>query len=350
MKESARLSVQAPSGRAAGAALAVAGMAGTTLAAMTDAQRSLVALAAAAWFLLLFPLSGALLAALAGLIRSRWIRARHPQVLGLVQAWFRPAAGFAIVVVLLAVAGWNGATGSAGPSPSHRSWLQLVFPAAGCALWLGLAVRLQADSSPPSGFRAPVTYLLLFLPTFWLATDEWLAGFSPGCRSPLGGFYQWAGLLLLGTALLAWRETTGRGGEVSGVQFRDLSRFLLFASCLWLYTWFCRHLTVWYTGLPAEAECMLLRASGSWAAVYWAVPALNWAVPCALLLPGRAKSDREVVRLAAGLVLAGRWLDVYCSMVPEQGPLGLAALLADHSPLAAMAGLWWARIPGRREG
>ncbi len=346
MRRSPEPSLPGAQSRGAGAALAVAGLAGTTLAAMLEAERTVVTWAAAAWFLLLFPLSGGLLAAVAGLMKSRWIQVRHPGLVDLIRLWPRPAAFFA-VAILLAVAGQGN--GADGPGKAAELWLYPAVLAMLVALWLRLATQLpkSVTSPEPSPWR-PVGYLSLFLPTFWFVTDEWFAWFSPGCRNPLGGFYQWAGLLLLGTALLAWRETATPYGGAPERHFRDLARFLLFTSCFWLYAWFCRYLPVWYTGLPAESACLALRAAGSWAVIHWAVPVTGWLIPCALLLPGRAKSDPEVVRLAAGLILAGRWLDVYCSMVPDQGPLDLWNLLTDQAPLAALAGLWWTGIPGSR--
>ncbi|GAB4116452.1 MAG: hypothetical protein Kow001_17160 [Acidobacteriota bacterium] len=327
-----------------GAVLAVAGLVVTTLASMLQAERTVVTWAAAAWFLLLFPLSGGLLAALAGLMKSRWIQVRHPGVVDLIRVWPRPVAFFAVATLLLVTAGQE--TGG-GTEKALELWLCSAVLAVLVVLWLRLATQLPGSvtSPAPVPWKA-VGYLLLFLPTFWLVTDEWFAWFSPGCRNSLGGFYHWAGLLLLGTALLAWRETAVPRGGAPGQHFRDLSRFLLFASCFWLYAWFCRYLPVWYTGLPGESSCLALRAAGSWAAIHWAVPVTGWLIPCALLLPGRAKSDPEVVRLAAGLILVGRWLDVYGSMVPAQGPLDLRNLLIDQGPLAVLAGFWWTGIPG----
>lgn len=347
MSRSPDPSLQGARIRAAGAALAVAGLVGTTLAAVLETERTVVTWAAAAWFLLLFPLSGGLLAALAGLMKSRWIQVRHPGVVDLIRLWPRPAAFFAVAILLLAVGGRE--TGAGGTGKAVELWLYPAVLATLVTLWLRLATRLprSVTSPPPSTWRA-VGYLLLFLPTFWFVTDEWFAWFSPGCRNSLDGFYHWTGLLLLGTALLAWRETTAPHDGAPERHFRDLSRFLLFASCFWLYGWFCRYLPVWYTGLPDESSCLALRAAGSWVAVHWAVPVTGWLIPCALLLPGRAKSDPEVVHLAAGLILAGRWLDVYCLMVPDQGPLDLWNLLTDQGPLAALAGLWWTGIPGSR--
>lgn len=324
---------------APGAALAALGLVVSVAAVMTDAGRAAVTLAATAWLIFLLPLSMALLAALPWMFRARWLHARE----GLLRLQARPGAAPLLLMLAALLVLAPGAAGMESSPlagrPAHLGLPVLLIVAAAMVVWTALARWLSGSGRT----SVAVIFLAVFLPSFWWVTDDWFSVFAPACRNSLSGFYQWTGLLLLGVGWLAWREAGRRRVESTPDGFRDLSRFLLFACCCWLYAWFCRYLPVWYAGLPVGSECLAVRVAGSWRAIHLAVPVVGWLVPCVLLLSGRAKDDPGVVRLAAGLVLAGRWLDLYLQMVPEQGPLTLLTLAADHGPMAVAVGWWLAR-------
>lgn len=328
---------------AAGAVLAVSGLVAIAAGAVTDPLRAAVTIAATAWLIALIPLSTSAVGSLGETVGSAWIQGRLPRLHQLSRPGYAPLAGLGLAVLLLGTgAGTLEPSGSGDPVPNPQ-FTPLILSLAAVAAWTWLGRRWATAGRKAAG----TVFLVLLLPGFWWITDLWFGWFAPACRNSASGFYHWAGLLLLGASWLAWREIRSSADESAKDGFHDLSRFLLFAACLWIYAWICRYLPVWYAGLPGESACFAVRAVGDWRVIHLAVPVANWLLPCALLLAGRAKQDRGLVLLAAGLVLAGRWLDTYLQMVPDLGPLDLFHLWVDHGPVLLALGTWRILHPGK---
>jgi hypothetical protein len=110
------------------------------------------------------------------------------------------------------------------------------------------------------------------------------------------------GLLRVGPS---WEET-----------LHDLGKLLFGFAFFWGYVWFCQFMLIWYVNLPEETGHYAQRHAAGWAPLAAANVALNCVVPMALLLARGPKRREGSLLLAAGLVLAGRWLDLFLATSP----------------------------------
>ena len=59
------------------------------------------------------------------------------------------------------------------------------------------------------------------------------------------------------------------------------------------------------------------RTGGNWIALFLLNVAVNWAVPFLVLLPRASKRNPAVLKWVAIVMLAGRWLDLYLTVMPQ---------------------------------
>ncbi len=240
-------------------------------------------------------------------------------------------------------------------------WLQPGFfwarSAAYVALWatgsVGLRRALAAieHAEDPRAARARVVrwsvgWLLVFAPTLWLASVDWIMSLEPGWHSTIFGVYQFAGLFASGLAaialLLVWERRRGALAEfLRPAHLHDLGKLLFAFSTFWMYIWFSQYLLVWYANIPDEAAYFVRRRTGGWLPLFYLNIGLNWAVPFVPLLSALAKRRGRILGLVAAIMLLGRWLDLYLMVVPavESRP---ALGSAEWGPalLAAAAFVW----------
>ena len=93
----------------------------------------------------------------------------------------------------------------------------------------------------------------------------------------------------------------------------DLGKLLFAFSTFWAYIWVSQYLLIWYGNLPEEITYYVAphrRGRGSRSFLLNLV--VNWVVPFLVLLPRASKRNARVLKWIAIVVLAGRWLDLYC--------------------------------------
>jgi hypothetical protein len=234
-------------------------------------------------------------------------------------------------------------------------WLNPGFLLARSALYLICWVLLAR--APVTGFRLSqgavrrvgtgwaVLFLGLFSITFWLATVDWIMALSGGWQTTLFMVYNFSGLLLTAAAVLGYVATasprlTGIDKDNGPAVFYDLSRFIFFTSCFWVYIWFCQYLLIWYAGIPPESAYYLRRVEGPWGGVFFLVPVLNWFVPCMVLLSRRAKMDQRSLWQVSILVLIGRWFDLYQLILADRASFSLPHFVFDLAPTLLVLALW----------
>jgi hypothetical protein len=232
------------------------------------------------------------------------------------------------------------ASPGAASSPMQAVWFEpwffLVRAAIYVAVWLVLGIALvrrsqrQVEGSRPVGLSAG--FLVVFAVTFFLASYDWLMSLEPDWYSTIFAVYQFGGMFLgslaviiLLAACLYWggpfRQVLGRG------QVHDLGKLLFGFSTFWMYLWFCQYMLIWYTDNPEETVYFTRRVEGSWGPLLVVALVLNWGIPFLVLLPRATKERVGILAAVAGVVLAGRWLDMYVGILPYAGepePAGLA--------------------------
>jgi hypothetical protein len=192
--------------------------------------------------------------------------------------------------------------------------------------------------------RLSAIFLVLFAVTFSLASFDWLMSLQPHWTSTMFAIYMFAGLFQGGIAAIslavARLARRGLAGSVTPRHLHDLGQLLFAFSIFWAYIWVCQYLLIWYGNLSEEIPYYAIRTRGAWLPLFALAPVLRWLAPFLILMSRRAKRDPRVLAGAAGVVLAGSWLDLYMNVAPAvlPGPrLGPPELLTA----AGFAALLW---------
>ncbi len=206
------------------------------------------------------------------------------------------------------------------------------------ALWTGftwmlrrISLRQDAERSAElagRNVRVSALFLVLFSLTFCLAAFDWLMSLEPHWFSTIYALYNIAGLLsstvcaITVAAILLHRA--GALPQLNTSHLHDLGKLMFGFATLWAYLWFSQYLLIWYANIPEETVYFITRLHGTWAVAFYANVVLNWALPFVLLLPRPAKRNPSHLLRVAGILLVGRWLDLYLMVVPGQQPDGVA--------------------------
>ena len=207
------------------------------------------------------------------------------------------------------------------------AWLSLAYLARRASL------RQDADPSPIHHQRLArysAVFAVVFAITFSLASFDWLMTLIPGWTSTIFGVYAIAGVLVQGIAAITLavvllEERGDLRGLVTDDHLHDLGKLLFAFTTFWAYIWVSQYLLIWYANLPEEITYYVTRTGDRWIALFILNLILNWVVPFIALMPRAAKRSRPVLKWVSVIVLGGRWLDVYLTVMPE-----IAAAPAPH--------------------
>lgn len=210
-------------------------------------------------------------------------------------------------------------------------------------LWSAFAWVLRRNSLKQDTEKTPeltgrnvvvsALFLCLFALTFCLAAFDWLMSLEPHWFSTIYGLYNIAGLLsstvcALTVAAILLRRS-GAMPSINTSHLHDLGKLMFGFATLWAYLWFSQFLLIWYSNLPEETVYYVARTHGGWTVPFYANLAINWALPFLLLLPRAAKRNEAHLLRVAGLLLVGRWLDLYLMVAPSNMPEGPAVGLYE---------------------
>jgi len=170
--------------------------------------------------------------------------------------------------------------------------------------------------------RYSAMFTVVFAISFSLASFDWLMSVVPRWTSTIFAVYWFAGVLSGGTAAITLAAVllAERGylaGIVDGARLHDLGKLLLAFTTFWAYIWLSQYLLIWYGNVPEEAAYYVSRTNDRWIALFLLNLVLNWVAPFFVLLPRDAKRSAAVLKWIAVVVLAGRWLDLYLTVMPE---------------------------------
>ncbi|MEO7730175.1 MAG: hypothetical protein ABIY55_04325 [Kofleriaceae bacterium] len=239
-------------------------------------------------------------------------------------------------------------------TPGHASYLAPSFVYTRMViiitLWLFFAWRIRkisiaSDASREAGLaahpkfnRVAALFVPIFALTFTAAAYDWIISLDPKWFSTMFGVYVFAGSFVQGVAAIALTTILLRKKRLFGAQQplidnhvqSTLGTMLLAFSTFWAYIWVCQYLLIWYGNIPEEVTYYLRRSSAPWLPVFLGSFVINWVIPFFTLLPRSSKRSMKIMIGVCMLVLAGRWLDLYIMVMPEQwtsphvGPLELA--------------------------
>jgi hypothetical protein len=165
---------------------------------------------------------------------------------------------------------------------------------------------------------------------------------DPHWTSSIYGVYFWAGSLVSALAALilvtlALRGSGGLGRAVTIEHLHDLGKLLFGFVVFWAYIAFAQYFLIWCANLPEETRWYIIRRSGTWNAISWALCFGHFVVPFILLLFRPIRRDPFWLGFLAAWVLVFHYLDVYWLVMPALDPAGVQPNLLDFSLLAAVA-------------
>lgn len=241
-----------------------------------------------------------------------------------------PVAGAAGLILLVGVPSlfeWAHAPDLAGdPVLAAKSgYLNLPFFAvrlvAYFALWMLTARHLARATTREDGsdaerrvrrMRAGALFLLVFTPTYSLASTDWMLSLDPHWFSSIYALVMVSGTALAGlAAAILLGVGADRGERVGASRLGDVGALLIGLSILWGYLWYCQYMLVWYTNLPEETFWYEARLAGGWGLLTKSSLALGCVVPFVVLLFRRARRSRRVLTELAAVVILARAVDLY---------------------------------------
>jgi hypothetical protein len=169
--------------------------------------------------------------------------------------------------------------------------------------------------------RLGAGFLVVFALTITAAAYDWIGSLDPSWSSTMFAVYIFAGVFVggvaavtLGTVTLARRQPLR--AAVGEAQLHDLGKLMFAFSIFWAYIFVCQYLLIWYGNIPEEITHFLSRTNGGWLPLFVANVLINFVVPFLGLLSVPAKTNPRRLALIAGVILAGRWLDLYILIMP----------------------------------
>ena len=279
-------------------------------------------------------LAGLFFMALQYLVNARWNFAiRHvPEAMASAMPW---TAGVMACILLASpwIYPWVGDPHLHG---FKGLWLDAPFFMGRAALflivwvafsrWLLRASRAGGDSAvrTRSQLRLAAFFIPVFAVTLWLASFDWIMSLEPHWYSTIFGVYHFAGLFSSGlAAMIALSVYLNRLGPLRGVltadHMHDLGKLLFGFTTFWMYIWFSQYMLIWYSNIPEETIYYIRRQQDAWAPLMILNVVLNWGIPFVALLIQRIKFDMGMMVKIAGVVLIGRWLDLYLMIHPAVG-------------------------------
>jgi hypothetical protein len=322
-------------------------------------QRLLPNLLLATYWLLSLGVGGLAFIAMHYVSGGRWATAirRVPEAM----AATIPFAAVGLALVLVAgrsLYPWAADT-AAIENSLQKAWLNWPFFLGRSVVYLGLwalfgalilrhSRRQDVDADiahTVSNVRLSAAFLVVFGLTLWLASEDWLMSMEPGWSSTVFCVYQFAGIVVAGLAgsilFSVWLHGVGLFRRVLTTDhLHDLGMLLFGFTTFWVYLWFCQYMLIWYVNNPEETPWIAARSHGGWARLLTASLVLNWAIPFVVLLPRWTKKRPAILGSIAALLLVGRWLDLYVTIMPFSGFPTVPVMSCELGVLAAATGLF----------
>lgn len=204
--------------------------------------------------------------------------------------------------------------------------------------------RLQDDTRDPAltGHitRVSVGFLIIFALTFSLASFDWIMSLEPHWYSTIFAIYNFAGMFSSGIAvmilLLVWlRRASPLRDFVNEEHFHDLGKLLFAFTTFWMYIWFSQYMLIWYANITEESVYYIQRQHRFWGPLFLLNVVLNWIFPFLALMPKRVKRTPHLLARVAGVVVIGRWLDLYLMIQPATGATNPRLSLWDAGAVLA---------------
>jgi len=162
-------------------------------------------------------------------------------------------------------------------------------------------------------------FLFVFAITSSTASWDFTMSVQPHWYSTLWGWYNFISAFVTSCAILSlfimYLKEQGYLKEVTEEHLHDVGKFMFAFSIAWAYLFFSQFMLIWYANIPEETGYYMLRAEHYPLTMYIAF-ALNFIAPFFILITKAAKRNYTVMRVLAGCIIVGHWMDFYQMMMP----------------------------------
>lgn len=226
-------------------------------------------------------------------------------------------------------------------------------------IWIALAYfvnrwsRTQDERDDPEflqRIRRPAGFaIVLFGLSVTFALIDWTMSLEPHWFSTIypgmvamGAVLTTFAFVIVIVALLAQQPPLSE--VLSRKLFNDLGSLLLAFVMMWAYLSFSQFMLIWAGNLSEEIPWYVRRLQGGWETIALIMTLSQFALPFALLLFRDLKRNRLLLAIVAGLIVIGRYVDLYWLVTPgvneTGGPLNFSWL--DLVTCIGLGGIWLA--------
>jgi len=213
---------------------------------------------------------------------------------------------------------WSGLAGRKGPAVARRMLSRISAP--GLLFW-GFAVTFMAI--------------------------DWVMSLDPHWFSTMFGLLFVANqglssLAFLITVLILLSSSQPMSLILTHRHLHDLGGLLLANVMIWAYFSFSQFLIIWAGNLPAEIPWYQERLRGGWQYVGIVIILGHFALPFALLLSRKVKSNFKLLAGIAVFIQCMRLVDTYWLVIPDATNGPVAVSWVDIAALLGLGGIWLA--------
>ncbi len=182
------------------------------------------------------------------------------------------------------------------------------------------AANLEVHSSKLARISA-ISIVFLAL-SFSFFSYDWIMSIEPHWFSTIYSVYVFCGMFVGGMAFITLAivvlKYMGYFNEaVTENHLHDLGKWLFGMSTFWAYIWFCQYMLIWYSNIPEETQYYILRNHDNWQWIFWSNFIISFTIPFFGLLTRDSKRSPIVLFLVSGVILVGRWVDLYTLVAPK---------------------------------
>jgi hypothetical protein len=158
-----------------------------------------------------------------------------------------------------------------------------------------------------------------------LAAFDWVMSLAPHWASTIFGVYFWAGSLVgslaaLVVVALSLRAAGWLRATITVEHLHDLGKLLFGFVIFWAYIAFSQYFLIWYANFPEETEWYVVRRSGTWNTLSWALFLGHFVVPFLVLSFRTTKRSPYWLGFIAVWILVFHYLDLYWLIMPAMRP------------------------------
>src|SRR6266550_4692956 len=216
-----------------------------------------------------------------------------------------------------------------------------------------LSLKFYEDRSPYTDLsrrRWAAAGLPMIVLTLTFASIDWMMSLEPKWNSTMYGITFTVGCGLSSFAFVTFflarlARTPAMAGILKPSHLRDLGNLMLAFVMFYAYTTFSEFLLIWYANLHEEIPHFLVRNSGTWGAVAFAVAMFHFFLPFGLLLMRPIKDRPKTIAIVAVIVIFMRYIVIYWLVAPSWYGERFYFSWMSIAALLAISGIWfWAFV------